>query len=418
MKTLSSSAAIWNGISERMRRTFYLPGNAWILTGTSTLWSVGGAMASPYQSLYFFSLGASPVLIGYLAALSSFITALAQLIGGYVGDIWGRKRAIILFSFIGVANNFIYATVPGAIWLLIPVTVGSVAGIYGPLFSTSLTEAMEPSLRPRGIASYSFVNTLPAIFAPYLGGLLIFYLGDSTGLKIAFLIAGLMGIVAISYRALKLTESYRSPVRISFTEFWRSLFRETRSALISSGRDARLLLAYACIAAVGVGLTSSFSVLYFVLALHLQPYVYGILVGISSLVVIMLLFPAARMAERFGLKRTVLLSSLSVPVNQLFFTRARDMDELVTWSVVGGSGTALLGPPLTSLQSDFVPRMIRGRIMALFSALPLLLSIPAQIAGGYLYLITPLLPFVISIPIFAASVLVLYRIREPQHLEN
>lgn len=308
--------------------------------------------------------------------------------------------------------------IPGASLLYVPVMVGAISGIYGPLFTTSLIESMEPGMRPRGIASYSFVNTLPAIISPYLGGLMILYFGNLEGIRYSFLIAGTFGVLAISYRALKLNESHIRPERVGLVQFWKSLFHETKHALATVGRDAKLLLAYSTAAAFAVGLTSSFSVLYFVQALHFKPYIYGIMVGISAFVIILLLFPAAKMAERFGLKKSVILSSLSVPVNQLFFTKAKDMDELVTWSVVGGTGNALLGPPLTSLQSDLVPRFMRGRIMSMFSALPLLFSIPSQIIGGYLYSIQPLLPFVVSIPVFFVAVLILLRIREPKRLEN
>ncbi|MBX8631138.1 MAG: MFS transporter [Thermoplasmata archaeon YP2-bin.285] len=401
----------------RLRGMFYLPGNAWILTSTSTLWSVGGAMASPYQSLFYYSIGATPILIGYLAAVTSLITAMAQLIGGYVGDIWGRKKAIIIFSFVGVGNNFIYFMVPNASLLLIPVIVGSVSGIYGPLFTTSLTEAMEPSMRPRGVASYSFINTIPAVLSPYVGGLLIGAYGDAQGIRYAFMISGLLGIIAITYRALRMKENFSARKRVGLSEFFLTLLSETRNAFAVVGRDAKLLLLYSVIASFAVGLTSSFSVLYFVQALHFPPYFYGVVVGVSSLAVMLLLFPAARMVEKIGLKRSVVYSSLSVPLNQLFFTKAKDMDELVTWGVVGGTGTGLLGPPLTSLQSDIVPKFIRGRIMAMFSALPLILSVPAQILGGYLYSISPLLPFVVSIPVFVLSVIVLLSVREPSRLE-
>lgn len=401
----------------RVRNAFYLPRNAWILTATSTVWSIGGSMSSPFQSLYFYNLGASVVFIGYLAALSSAIIAVVELIGGYVGDVWGRKRAIILFSFVGVANGFIYAVIPDASWLYFPIVVGSLAGIYGPLFSTALTESMEPAMRPRGIASYSVINILPSLFAPYLGGLLIVNFGDVSGMRIAFFLAGAFGVIGITWRALTLEETHAPEGRVTFFRFWRSVLRESRAALHAAGRDVYLLLYYAILSAVGVGLTASFSILYFVQDLRLPAYEYGALVGATSLVILFLLFPAASLAERVGLKKAVVLASLSVPLNQYFFTLAKDVDELVAWSVVSGTGTAFLGPPLTSLQAGIVPRMIRGRIMAIFSAIPLLASIPAQILGGYLYIVNPVLPFLAAVPIFVLSFLVLLRIREPERLE-
>jgi MFS family permease len=206
--------------------------------------------------------------------------------------------------------------------------------------------------------------------------------------------------------------------RVTFFRFWRSVIRESWSALHAAGRDVYLLLDYAMLSAFGVGLTASFSILYFVQNLGVPAYEYGALVAATSLVIILLLFPAASLAERVGLKKAVILASLSVPLNQYFFTRARDVDELVAWSVVSGTGTAFLGPPLTALQADIVPRMIRGRIMAVFSALPLLASIPAQILGGYLYTVTPVLPFLAAVPFFVVSFLVLLRIREPARLER
>ena len=416
--TTAGAAVSRDRVSHRIRNAFYLPRNAWILTATSTVWSIGGSLSSPYQSLYFFNLGASVVFIGYLAALSSAIIAVVELIGGYVGDVWGRKRAIILFSFVGVANGFIYSVIPNANWLYLPVVVGSVAGIYGPLFSVALTESMEPTMRPRGIASYSVINILPSLFAPYLGGLLVQDFGNVAGLRIAFFLSGAFGVLGITWRALTLKETHEPPARVTFLRFWRSILRESWAALHAAGRDVHLLLYYAVLSAFGVGLTASFSILYFVQNLGVPAYEYGALVGATSLVILLLLFPAASLAERVGLKKAVVLASLSVPLNQYFFTLAKDVDELVAWSVVSGTGTAFLGPPLTSLQAGIVPRMIRGRIMAIFSAIPLLASIPAQILGGYLYTVTPVLPFLAAVPAFILSFLVLLRIREPQRLES
>jgi len=402
----------------RLRGAFYLPRNAWILTATATIWSIGGAMSTPFQSLYFYDLGASVVFIGYLAALSSAIIAVVQIVGGYVGDVWGRKRTIVVFSFLSVANGFILAALPDASWLFLPIVVGSVAGIYGPLFSAALSESLEPSLRPRGIASFSVISSIPSVFGPYLGGLLIASLGDVPGLRIAFFLSGAFGIVGITWRALQLEETHVTRVRVSFGKFARSLLRESRAALRESGREVHLLLDYAILSAFGVGLTSSFSILYLVQDVHVSPVVFGFLVGMTSIAVILLLFPAASLAEHAGLKRAVVLASLSVPLNQFFFTLARNVDELVAWSVVSGTGTALLGPPLSSLQADIVPRIIRGRIMAIFSAFPLLASIPAGILGGYLYTIAPVLPFLAAVPPFVLSFLVLLRIHEPKELER
>jgi MFS family permease len=93
-------------IIDHLRKGFYLPGEAWILALSATVWNIGGSMANPYQSIFFSAVGADSLFIGYLLAMSSAVTALMQLIGGYVADAWGRRRVIIIFSFVSAGSLF------------------------------------------------------------------------------------------------------------------------------------------------------------------------------------------------------------------------------------------------------------------------------------------------------------------------
>ena len=137
----------------RVRDRLYFPGNAWVLALSATIWSIGGAMANPYQSVYFYAVGADPVFVGYLLALSSAITAIMQLVGGYVADAWGRRKVIAIFSFISASSAFVYIFVNQYNLLLVPIMLAAIAGIYGPAFNATLIDSMQPELRARGIAS-------------------------------------------------------------------------------------------------------------------------------------------------------------------------------------------------------------------------------------------------------------------------
>lgn len=61
----------------RIRSAFYFPRNAWVLTATSTVWSVGGSMRSPFQPLYFYNLGAS--VLPFLVAVAPFVASFLVL---------------------------------------------------------------------------------------------------------------------------------------------------------------------------------------------------------------------------------------------------------------------------------------------------------------------------------------------------
>ena len=96
-----------------------------MLTSTSAVWSIGAAMASPYQTLYFVALGTPPRYVGLLVAYGTAVTILALLIGGYIADNWGRRKVIIIFSWVSVFSAFLFAAINLPILIVLPLTFGS-----------------------------------------------------------------------------------------------------------------------------------------------------------------------------------------------------------------------------------------------------------------------------------------------------
>ncbi|MGA2875694.1 MAG: MFS transporter, partial [Nitrososphaerales archaeon] len=170
----------------KLRALFYLPRNAWMLTSTSAVWSVGAAMASPYQTLYFVALGTAPQYVGALVAYGTAVTILALLIGGYIADNWGRRRVIIIFSWISVISSFLYVVIDSPILIIVPLTFGSLASVYTPAFNSLMMDSIEPSDRIRGFSVFNAINTIPSMFVPTVGGLLMYHFGILNGIKIAY----------------------------------------------------------------------------------------------------------------------------------------------------------------------------------------------------------------------------------------
>jgi len=159
---------------------------------------------------------------------------------------------------------------------------------------------------------------------------------------------------------------------------------------------------------VATGLSTLYISLYLIKGISLPPSIYGLLTGISALTTILLLLPAASFVSRVGLKKAAVLSALSSPLSMLVFVSANGMNDLITWSVTGGVSGALVSPTIQSLQGNTVPKQIRGRLMAMFNIVPLLVTTPAQIVSGYLYTyVSHVAPFIASIPFYVASIVVL-----------
>jgi MFS family permease len=399
-----------------IRERFYLPKDAWVLALSAAIWSIGGSMVNPYQSIYFFAVGANSLFIGYLLAVSSAVTALMQLIGGYLADAWGRRKVIIIFSFTSVMSAFVYIFILQYQLLIIPIILASIAGVYGPAFNALLTDSMRPELRARGIACFTLVTSLPSMFFPYIGGILMRNYGTLIGLRIAYFMSGLFGLIGVSYRALKLKETYsgaKTSKPVKFLSFISGFFTDNLYILKNANSGTKTLLVYSVIISLGTGMTVPYTSLYVVKALGLQPDLYGIVTNIAGVISVVLLLPVTRIVEKVGLRKSVIYASLSIPIYQLIFVRASGMDDLVAWGVLGSASNALLGPSLTALQANLSTQETRGRIMALFSVFSLVTTIPAQIFGGYLYNnVGSSIPFLASIPMFILGAVVLVRVKE------
>lgn len=411
----SDADATVDGRVARLQRFFYLPRNAWILTSTSAIWSVGAAMANPYQSVYFASLGATPFVIGLLVAYGTGITVLALLLGGYIADTWGRRRVVILFSWVSVVSAFVYCLIDSSSLIILPLSLASVASMYTPAFNSIMMDSIEPSDRIRGFAVFSAINTIPSIFAPSLGGVLVDRFGVTPGLRLCYLGSGLFGIIGVAIRSLKLKETYagnKVVTKKSLTSYFKNPFVEGIRAVRKSDPVVKKLLLYVTLAGIGTGLTSPYVSIYVVDYLRINAFSYSIVVDLAGAATVCLLLLVVFLIRRLGSKRSILLASVAAPISNVMFTQAKTVDELFEWGVTGAVSTALQTPTLSTFQAEAIEQRNRGKVLAMFSILPTLVSLPSQVFAGYLYGATsPVVPFVASILPFGLAALVLYLIR-------
>ncbi len=375
-------------------------------------------MVNPYQSVYFSAVGADSVFIGYLLAMNSAVTALMQLVGGYVADAWGRRKVIAVFSFLSAGSAFAFIFISHGLLLILPIMLGAISGIYGPAFNATLTDSMEPDFRARGLVAFTLVTSIPSVFFPYAWRSVDADVRSTSRIENSVFHERLVR----DHRRLiprvqtkRNVHGSRNRKKKHVPQLILDFLRDNSFVLRNASDGAKKLLVYSVLASAGTGMTVPYTALYLVNVLNLSPTFYGILTNVAGLISVLLLLPAARIIETVGLTRSAIYASLSVPVNQIIFVRAKGRDDFVTWTAVGGASGALLGPSLTALQANLTPQEMRGRIMALFSVFSLITSIPAQILGGYLYeTLGPLTPFIASTPAFILATLALIRIREPK----
>ncbi len=398
-----------------LQRFFFLPKNAWILTSTSAVWSVGAAMANPYQSVYFASLGASPFAIGLLVAYGTGVTVLALLLGGYIADLWGRKKVVILFSWVAVASAFVYCVIDSPVLIIVPLSLASISSFYTPAFNSIMMDSIEPADRIRGFAVFSAINTIPSVFAPTVGGVLVDHFGTTPGLRLCYLASGMFGVLGVGIRSLSLRETYAGDegvARKSLPSHLRNSFAEGFGAIKRSSPVVKRLLLYVTLAGVGTGLTSPYVSIYVVNYLGINALSYSVVVDLAGATTVVLLFLVVFLIRRLGSKKSILLASVAAPVSNVMFTQAKNMDELFEWGVTGAVSTALQSPSLSTMQAEAIEQRNRGKVLAMFSILPTVVALPSQVIAGFLYsAASPVVPFAVSLVPFGLAALALYTVR-------
>ncbi len=354
-----------------------------MLTSTSAVWSIGAATASPYQTLYFVALGTAPQYVGVLVAYGTAVTILALLIGGYIADNWGRRKVIIIFSWVSVLSAFLYVAINSPILIIVPLTFGSLASVYTPAFNSLMMDSIEPSDRIRGFSVFNAINTIPSMFVPTVGGLLMYHFGILNGIKIAYLVSGTFGVIGVTIRTAKLGETYfvKPKEEKSFLHYIKSSlvngiqgnFSFRKHCEKTAGlRDARWYW-HRPDRPVRLDIRHRQS--------KDQSHRYSLVVDLAGAVTVALLLGIIFLIQRLGARKSVLVASVASPLSNVMFTQAKTMDELLEWGVTGAVATALQTPSLGSMQAEAIPIEDRGKILAMFSILPAMVSLPSQVGS-------------------------------------
>jgi Na+/melibiose symporter-like transporter len=234
------------------------------------------------------------------------------------------------------------------------------------------------------------------------------------GLRLCYLASGLFGVVGIGIRSLELKETYAlAPASTkSLSRHLRDSFIEGIRSTRESSPVVRRLLLYVTLAGIGTGLTSPFVSIYVVDYLGINALSYSVVVDLAGAATVILLFLVVFLIRRLGSKKSILLASVAAPISNVMFTQAKTMDELFEWGVTGAISTALQSPSLSTMQAEAIELRNRGKVLAMFSILPTIVSLPSQVLAGFLYSTTfPVIPFAVSILPFALAAMILYTIR-------
>lgn len=361
--------------------------NVRVLTVADVLFLFGGTLWWPFQSLYILELGASKEILGMLMMLQSLTMLLFQIPGGILADRLGRRRVIILASFLKCVPPIIYILSDSWALLIPAILIGALASMDMPAWNALLADSLPPEIRGTGWGVYSALISVSGVFTAPLGGFMIDLKGVILGVRLCLI---LNEVLLIAY-ALILWSFVVEPggCQAPKEEAGKRMDGEGGFIQVMKGlpRAVYILIAVGGLTSFAVNLSFPFMVVYAVEVIGLTKTEWGFLNSIFRLVSTILQIPSGFLADRIGRKSCILASHCLSILSNLLFIQSNNFEEALISRFIGGicSGFggmvwgAMGGPTWQALIADIVPSEKRGRAMGLIGAMTGALGTPLSL---------------------------------------
>ncbi|PYJ58920.1 MAG: MFS transporter, partial [Verrucomicrobia bacterium] len=371
--------------SRRLADFFGLKRNLVILLIAIFVIGAGEELWMRFVPNYLQAVGATVFVIGLYDALRTLLGAIYAYPGGVLVDIWGHRRAFIIFNLVSVVG---YVLV-----LLVPHWAAVIAGMFLFLswtcFSLPATfslvgAALEANRYSMGVGVQSVIKRLPIMIAPFFGGMLIDRFGIINGVRIALLISIFLSAVTILLQRQLREEPKEKIEAIDRWNFWRSL-REFNSPM------RRLLLSDILIRFCE-RIPYAWVVIFAMDYIGVSGRQVGILTAIEMLAAMVCIIPASYYADRYRREPFVIVTFIMFTLFPISLLMSRSFSALVIAFAIRGfkefGDTSRKALIIGYSDSDR-----RGQMVGAYYLVRDLIVSSGAILGAYLWKLGPALNF-------------------------
>ena len=382
-----------------------LSGNVGVMAVSWFLFALSSAMVMPFFSLYARNLGASDIEISIMRSLGFIALAVFLPLGGILTDLWGRVRPIIMGTFMVAVVQFFYAVVPDWRYLTVVVVVDNASHFYQPALTAIVMDSMPKDKTMKGFMVLNAFSSLPWLFMPVVGGVLYDIYG-TLGIRIGFLVSGVISIIVAFLRIKALRETY-SPHNKDLS----GIVLELAGYRPVLHKAVKFYVYTAIFSQLTVGVINTFGAIYAVNSLGMNAFNWGVattLGSASSILASLILSAKMSLPD----KKTMLASSSLIALAQLFyaipyFNRAT-IPLVYLATIISSIGGAIVGSSISSILTHVLPTELRGRATGIQRTLETLGSALASYVAGLMYAyLGPFTSFIVSFTIGLASTIYL-----------
>ena len=349
---------------------------------------LGEELWQSYLPKYLTALGASGVAVGLFSSLKDLLDGLYQYPGGWAGDRFGRKRALMLFTLTAMGGYALYAlawhwvVVFAGLWLVMAWKAGAF-----PVTFAVIGDALPQGRRVMAFSAQSVLVRLPRVIGAPLGGLLVASFGAVAGVRIAAGITLLLAIIVL----ITQRRGYREQPVVE------NGFKHATAPTILARMPSQLkrLLVAECLVRFGEAIAAAFIVLYVTNVLGHSAPTFGALYALQQAVSLVMYLPSGRLADLTGRRSLIALTFLFFALFPLAVQWAHGFTALVAAFVIGGL-KEMGEPARKAFIIDMAAPTERARAVGVYYTIRNLLIVPAGTIGGILWTHSPRAPLQVA----------------------
>lgn len=341
----------------------------WLRVLGTVLSTVGGFMIRPFLALYLYDrLGENLVIATLIVGLQPLTGLVAGIYAGGVADRYGRKPIMVAGLMLEAVAIFGYAFVDSLPAFAALTVIGGIGGaLFFPAANAQITDVVPENIRHEVFALMHAALNVGAACGP-LVGVIIYRINPG----IAFITCSVLFLLYSLLILFKIPETLPKEQRVRF-----GMSKADRPPAPARFRlrDHRLLLGMTL---AMLPFTLLYSQVETILPQHLKANfddyltTFATLMTINGILVVTTQLLIARYADRFPVRRVVLLAYLLLTGTAIGYGWSTTFVWLLFAEILFTLGEMLNGPQINKVVSIMAPADQRGRYFAIFnSAWPL-----------------------------------------------
>lgn len=356
---------------------------------------MGERMAERFLPIYLIALGGGAISIGLLNGLDNLLSALYAFPGGYLSDRIGTKKALLVFNVTAMFGFLIVILIPywqavllGAIFFL------SWSAISLPATMSLIARVLPINKRTMGVSMHSLVRRIPMGLGPILGGVCIGLWGERNGVRLAFVCAFVLAIVATILQQILIEED---PPKSAVESSSKTPEKNPMKLLREMSPSLKRLLVSDILVRFCEQIPYAFVVVWCMKTIN-EPVTalwFGVLTGIEMITAMLVYIPVAYLADKTTKKPFIVITFGFFTIFPVVLLFCQSFKWLVLAFIL--RGLKEFGEPTRkALIMDLAPEDRKAAMFGLYYLLRDVVVSIAAFGGAFLWQIGPSTNFIVA----------------------